>query len=59
MDWEIVKGGLKSGFNTVARKSGQLYDYVKSDEFSGKVKTGYDTVKSGVVNVVDKIKGNE
>ena len=59
MDWDLVKSGLKTGYNQVAKRSSQVYEYVKSDEFKDKVKTGYETVKTGVVTVVDKVKGNE
>ena len=59
MDWELIKSGLKKGLDQVQRKSVQAYEYVKSDDFQEKVKSGYDNVKQGVGTVVDKIKGNE
>lgn len=58
MDWDLVKSGIKSGYNSVAKRGSQVFEYVKSDEFKDKVKSGLETVKTGVVTVVDKIKGN-
>ncbi len=59
MDWDNIKSGLSKGFNEVKKRGSQVVNYVKSDEFQEKVKTGYETTKNGVVTVVNKVASNE
>ena len=59
MNWNGIKSKLQQGAELVKQKSVDTVEYLKSDEFKGKVSSAVQKTKEGVGCVVEGVRQNE